>query len=80
MTIVRDWNGGDYDRLATPMEAMGRAVVDRLSLRGDETVVDAGCGSGRVTQALLERLPRGQGHRRRRLRLDDRRRARTPRG
>ncbi len=60
MTIVRDWNGGDYDRLATPMEAMGRAVVERLALRGDETVVDAGCGSGRVTQALLERLPQGR--------------------
>jgi len=60
MTIVRDWNGGDYDRLATPMEAMGRAVVERLPLRGDETVVDAGCGSGRVTQALLDRLPRGR--------------------
>ena len=60
MTFVRDWNGGDYDRLATPMEAMGRAVVERLALRGDETVVDAGCGSGRVTQALLERLPQGR--------------------
>lgn len=60
MTIVRDWNGGDYDRLATPMEAMGRAVLERLPLRGDETVVDAGCGSGRVTQALLGRLPEGR--------------------
>lgn len=35
-------------------------VLDRLELRGDETVIDAGCGSGRVTQALLERLPRGR--------------------
>ncbi len=59
MTIARDWNGADYDRLATPMEAMGRAVLQRLPLRGDETVVDAGCGSGRVTQALLGRLPGG---------------------
>ena len=28
-----------------------------MQLRGDETVVDAGCGSGRVTELLLERLP-----------------------
>jgi len=35
-------------------------VLDRLPLRGDETVLDAGCGSGRVTQALLERLPAGR--------------------
>lgn len=60
MAIARDWNGADYDRLSTPMEAMGREVLARLPLTGDETVVDAGCGSGRVTHALLERLPRGQ--------------------
>jgi trans-aconitate 2-methyltransferase len=60
VTIARDWNGADYDRLSTPMEAMGLEVLARLELSGDETVVDAGCGSGRVTQALLERLPRGR--------------------
>lgn len=39
---------------------MGLVVLDRLELRGDETVLDAGCGSGRVTQALVERVPRGR--------------------
>jgi trans-aconitate 2-methyltransferase len=34
-------------------------VIDRLDLRGDERVLDAGCGSGRVTEVLLERLPDG---------------------
>ncbi len=34
-------------------------MVDRLDLRGDERVLDAGCGSGRVTALVLERLPRG---------------------
>lgn len=34
-------------------------MLDRLDLRGDETVPDAGCGSGRVTEALVERLPDG---------------------
>jgi len=42
------------------MEAMGLAVLRRLPLRGDETVLDAGCGSGRVTAHLVERLPRGR--------------------
>ncbi len=42
------------------MEAMGRAVLDRLTLEGAETVLDAGCGSGRVTEALIERLPGGR--------------------
>ena len=35
-------------------------VLDRLPLAGDETVLDAGCGSGRVTEELLERLPDGR--------------------
>jgi len=60
MTQVRDWDGRSYDRLSTFQEQLGREVLDRLSLRGDETVLDVGCGSGRVTQALIDRLPRGR--------------------
>jgi trans-aconitate 2-methyltransferase len=41
------------------MEALGLGVLARLNLHGDETVLDAGCGSGRITQALIERLPDG---------------------
>jgi trans-aconitate 2-methyltransferase len=41
------------------MEALGREV-QRLELQGDELVLDAGCGSGRVTGALAERLPHGR--------------------
>lgn len=56
---AHDWDGATYDRISAPLERNGLVVLDRLSLRGDETVLDAGCGSGRVTQALIERLPRG---------------------
>jgi trans-aconitate 2-methyltransferase len=52
-------DGATYDRISAPLERIGREVLERLALRGDETVLDAGCGSGRVTQALAERLPRG---------------------
>jgi trans-aconitate 2-methyltransferase len=60
MSEVRSWHGATYDRLSTPMEAMGREVLERLPLEGGETVLDAGCGSGRVTEALLARVPRGR--------------------
>jgi trans-aconitate 2-methyltransferase len=57
---VRQWDGNSYDRISGTMEALGLAVLDRLELSGDELVVDAGCGSGRITQALIERLPHGR--------------------
>jgi trans-aconitate 2-methyltransferase len=60
MPTARAWDGHSYDRISGPMEALGREVLARLQLRGDETVLDGGCGSGRITQALLERLPRGK--------------------
>jgi trans-aconitate 2-methyltransferase len=56
---TRDWDAATYDRVSTPQVEWARRVLERLDLRGDETVLDAGCGSGRVTLVLLERLPHG---------------------
>jgi len=55
----REWDGASYDRISTTMQALGMEVLERLELTGSERVLDAGCGSGRVTEALIERLPRG---------------------
>ena len=58
--MARSWDAATYDRVCDPQAEMAVAVLDRLELRGDETVLDAGCGSGRVTELLLERVPEGR--------------------
>jgi len=45
--------------MSDPQLAMARDVIDRLDLRGDERVLDAGCGTGRVTEVLAQRVPVG---------------------
>jgi trans-aconitate 2-methyltransferase len=57
---TRDWNAASYDSISTPQQEWGASVVARLRLDGDERVLDAGCGTGRVTDTLLQRLPRGR--------------------
>ncbi len=60
MSSSREWNSSAYARLSDPQAGWGRKVLQSLTVRGDETILDAGCGAGRVTAELLGRLPRGR--------------------
>jgi trans-aconitate 2-methyltransferase len=55
----RDWDAGTYDRVSDPQFGWALEQLERLKLAGDEVVLDAGCGSGRVTAELVDRLPHG---------------------
>jgi trans-aconitate 2-methyltransferase len=57
--VTRDWDAATYERVSDVQVEWARDVLGRLPLSGGETVLDAGCGSGRVTAMLLERLPHG---------------------
>ena len=56
---MAEWNAEGYHRVSDPHVAWGLRVLARLPLEGDECVLDIGCGTGRLTERLLERLPRG---------------------
>lgn len=58
--MPREWDAKAYDSLPLPHRGWGRRTLGRLPLRGDERVMDAGCGTGRDTEGLLDRLPAGR--------------------
>jgi len=60
LTRRPDWDAAVYHRVSAPQFEWGQRVLDRLELRGDERVLDAGCGTGRLTALLHARLPAGQ--------------------
>lgn len=58
-TGPREWDAETYDAISDPQFSWGIEVLERLELDGDEAALDAGCGSGRVTEELAKRLPNG---------------------
>lgn len=56
---MTEWNAASYHKVSAPQTNWGQKVLSRLNVRGDERAIDAGCGSGRLTASLMERLPGG---------------------
>ena len=59
MILAREWDAGEYEKLSAPQTRWGVEVLERMEVRGDEAAIDAGCGTGRVTELLLAKLPEG---------------------
>jgi trans-aconitate 2-methyltransferase len=59
-TPPHHWDASTYHRIDTPMRRWAETLLDEIEWRGDEVVLDAGCGSGVVTESLARRVPRGR--------------------
>ncbi|CAA9464967.1 MAG: Biotin synthesis protein BioC [uncultured Rubrobacteraceae bacterium] len=61
--MTLEWDAAEYEVVANPHVGWGTGLLEvaleRRPLVGDEAAMDAGCGTGRVTELLLERLPGG---------------------
>jgi trans-aconitate 2-methyltransferase len=58
--MTGDWDAATYDRISDAQFDWAIEQLERLPLAGDEIVLDAGCGSGRVTAELARRVPDGR--------------------
>jgi trans-aconitate 2-methyltransferase len=57
--LAREWDAGEYEKLSAPQTRWGVEFLERVDVSGDEAAIDAGCGTGRVTELLLAKLPEG---------------------
>lgn len=53
------WNASDYHRSSTAQQAWGQELIAKLSLAGDERILDVGCGDGKITAEIARLVPRG---------------------
>lgn len=54
------WNPHDYAQNSTAQLNWARELRSRLSLQGSESVLDVGCGDGKITADFAQALPQGQ--------------------
>ena len=54
-----EWKAEEYDAQSAPHEEWQGQILERLELKGNETLLDAGCGTGRLTKRLVELVPDG---------------------
>lgn len=53
------WNAIDYAKSSNVQQQWARELIHKLKLKGDETILDIGCGDGKVTAEIASWLPHG---------------------
>jgi trans-aconitate methyltransferase len=58
-TTKTKWNAADYAANSAVQQAWACELIAKLKLRGDEHILDVGCGDGKVTAEIARAVPRG---------------------
>jgi len=56
---MTEWDAEAYNRVSALQQWLAAKSLAGLQLRGDERVLDLGCGDGTITVELAARVPRG---------------------
>jgi trans-aconitate 2-methyltransferase len=56
---MTEWNAPEYARLSALQAAMGEEALALLELKGNERILDIGCGNGKITREIAARVPQG---------------------
>lgn len=59
LASITKWNAADYAANSGVQQTWARELIAKLNLRGDEHVLDVGCGDGKVTAELARAVPHG---------------------
>jgi trans-aconitate 2-methyltransferase len=56
----QNWNADDYARNSSAQQQWAQELIGKLSMRGNEFLLDIGCGDGKITAQLARILPNGR--------------------
>jgi trans-aconitate 2-methyltransferase len=57
---MTEWNAPEYARISALQQAMAAEVLSLLDLKDAKSVLDLGCGNGKVTAVIAARIPEGR--------------------
>ncbi len=56
---MAEWQASDYAKQSTLQQVMAEEQLARLVLKGDERILDVGCGDGKITAEIAAKVPHG---------------------
>ncbi len=59
MSEAFKWNPVDYSKNSSAQLTWALDLIGKLALKGDESIIDIGCGDGKVTAEIAKHVPSG---------------------
>jgi trans-aconitate 2-methyltransferase len=56
---MTEWNASGYQSISQLQEAIATEQLSRVTLVESDRVLDIGCGNGKITAAIADRIPKG---------------------